>query len=594
MNKYHFVMHHGSSELFLKKIQELGLVDIVRGQKAIDERSKEIHDLLLRYKAAIKFLSGVKSDPKVLCPQNDVQENRDNPQKILIQIEEAISRKEQIITRKTALRKEMELAAPWGIFNHTDRERIQELHYTLHAYAVPKKRFQDQWRENYPLFEINRSKDTVYFVVLHEQGTPYEFPLSEIKFPEDDVYAIQAEVDTLDNEINEIEQEFKTCLQYNHLLTGQIASLRSEFDRYMAGKSVQKEAEEHIDILTGFAPRTDSVQICTFLNKEDVLYIEEPAVEEDAPPVKLRNNWFARLYEPIGELYMLPKYGELDLTPYFAPFYMLFFGLCLGDMGYGLILIIAGTLAKKFMPAIRGYASLVQFLGLGAVLMAAISGGFFGMSLSDVTFLPESVRNSFFSSIHMFWLAILFGIFHILFARLLSAVDAMLRFGWLHGLSNIGWTFLIAWCVRAYAATQVDGLGIPKLANLIWLGFSLVLILFFTATKGNIFKRLGSGLASLWDITGFFGDTLSYIRLFGLGLSGGILGLIVNSVASGMSGIPYLGWFFALLMLLVGHGAVLMLSCIGSFVHPLRLTFVEFYKNVGFSGGGREFMPLKQ
>ena len=92
--------------------------------------------------------------------------------------------------------------------------------------------------------------------------------------------------------------------------------------------------------------------------------------------------------------------------------------------------------------------------------------------------------------------------------------------------------------------------------------------------------------------TGIFGDMLSYIRLFGLGTAGGILGLVVNSVAMNMSGIPYVGWFFTGLMLLVGHTAVLLLNSLGAFVHPMRLTFVEFYKNAGFGGGGRAFRPL--
>jgi V/A-type H+-transporting ATPase subunit I len=100
------------------------------------------------------------------------------------------------------------------------------------------------------------------------------------------------------------------------------------------------------------------------------------------------------------------------------------------------------------------------------------------------------------------------------------------------------------------------------------------------------------GAFSLYDITGIFGDMLSYIRLFGLGTAGGILGLVVNSVAMNMSGIPYVGWFFTGLMLLVGHTAVLLLNSLGAFVHPMRLTFVEFYKNAGFGGGGRAFRPL--
>jgi V/A-type H+-transporting ATPase subunit I len=128
----------------------------------------------------------------------------------------------------------------------------------------------------------------------------------------------------------------------------------------------------------------------------------------------------------------------------------------------------------------------------------------------------------------------------------------------------------------------------------IMVGISLILILFFSKTEGNIFKRLFGGITSLYDITGFFGDILSYIRLFGLGTAGGILGMVVNSVAMQFTGIPYVGWVISVLFLIIGHIFVLALSGLGAFVHPLRLTFVEFYKNAGFTGGGKAYKPLSK
>ncbi|MCL1973988.1 MAG: hypothetical protein FWG54_04130 [Bacteroidetes bacterium] len=601
MNKYSFVLHHASSPTFLEQIQELGLVDVSRKQKAMDETSKEMHAQLLRYKNALKFLTSVK--PVAATPAQPADPSElpfvESPDVIDLQaalgaIETAIARKEQIAQQKQSVRKEMAAAAPWGSFGRGEKERLHALGFTLHAYSCAQKRFRSDWEEQYPLFEINRIDGTIYFVALQEQGEPFDFPLSEVKFPEHDLSALETEMNALEREAAEIDRNMSDRRPFIDPLKNHIAWIQSEFERYLAGKSVQKEAEETIDIFTGFAPRSDSDRIGMFLEETSVLYVEEEAKEEDLPPVKLKNNWFARLYEPIGELYMLPKYGELDLTPYFAPFYMLFFGLCLGDMGYGLVLILAGFAVKKFIPSLKGYANLVQLLGVGAILMASLLGGVFGVSLSEASFVPEKLRSAFFSSNQLFWFAILFGIFQILFARILSAVDTIIRKGWQHGMSNIGWAILIAWLSVAYASGEVKGINIPKIISLIWLGISLSMILFFTKTKGNIFTRLFSGITALYDITGVFGDILSYIRLFGLAMSGGILGLIVNSVASGMSGIPYVGWFLAILMLLVGHTLVLLLSCLGAFVHPMRLTFVEFYKNVGFGGGGRPFKPLRK
>jgi len=120
----------------------------------------------------------------------------------------------------------------------------------------------------------------------------------------------------------------------------------------------------------------------------------------------------------------------------------------------------------------------------------------------------------------------------------------------------------------------------------------IVLILFFNDLKANIFLRIGKGVWELYNITGIFGDLLSYVRLFALGLSGGVLGIVVNQLAGQLLGIPVLGIILYALFLLVGHTGVLLLSALGAFVHPMRLTFVEFYKNAGFTGGGKAYKPL--
>jgi V/A-type H+-transporting ATPase subunit I len=193
----------------------------------------------------------------------------------------------------------------------------------------------------------------------------------------------------------------------------------------------------------------------------------------------------------------------------------------------------------------------------------------------------------------MFWFAIIFGLVHIVFARLINAVDSIIRKGWKYGMSNIGWAIVITWAATAYASTMIPEMVLPKWFNYLAI-CGAALILFFSETSGNIFIRMLKGTFSFYDITGVFGDTLSYIRLFGLGTSGGILGMVINSVAFSLTAIPYVGWFFTILILIVGHIAVLALSSLGAFVHPMRLTFVEFYKNAGFTGGGKEFKPLKK
>ncbi len=132
----------------------------------------------------------------------------------------------------------------------------------------------------------------------------------------------------------------------------------------------------------------------------------------------------------------------------------------------------------------------------------------------------------------------------------------------------------------------------PVAIIFVWIGLAVAMLF---STTGNIFKRLGLGVWDMYNnITGVFGDTLSYIRLFALGLSGSILGLVINNIGEIFLDIPYVGWLVWLIFLLIGHTGNLLLCSLGSFVHPMRLTFVEFYKNAGWTGGGKEYKPFKK
>lgn len=159
-------------------------------------------------------------------------------------------------------------------------------------------------------------------------------------------------------------------------------------------------------------------------------------------------------------------------------------------------------------------------------------------------------------------------------------------------LSTWGWllmlTGVLPWTL-AFLGKEVS----PMWANYCIIA-GLILILLFNDLKANIFKRVGKGLWELYcGLTGFLGDVLSYVRLFALGISGAILGLVVNEIGMQFRAIPYIGYFITFAFLIIGHTANLLLSGLSSFVHPLRLTFVEFYKNAGFEGGGRAYIPFK-
>lgn len=590
MTKYSFVIFHKEANDFLQNLQDLGVVDVTRQHRAIDPYSIEKFEEIAKCNATIKVLGTIK--------ENAVKNNVEIPAEftangnILKAFEDKTSLKEQL---KVALKESADSlfeAKPWGVFTQDDLARIKTAGLIPHFYILSEKRFNPQWKEEYPLHIINTENNKIYFVILQQEGESYSFKEQECKFPDTSFHLLESQMVAIQENGKATEKELLAFVNAIPQLQQYKNELRSDLDIYLANTHSKKEAEETIVIFEAFAPTEIDAQVDKYLEDNNVYYLKEAAKTEDNPPVKLKNNFFGKLYEPIGELYMLPKYGELDLTLFFAPFYMLFFGLCLGDMGYGLILITVGLIVNFRIPKYSNYGKLVAWLGMGAVIMPALNGTFFGAKLYEIFPMPDHIKDLFFSDMKMFWFAIIFGIVQIVTARIVNAIYAIKTKGIAAGLHNIGWAIVIVWLSLCYAAMEMHFTNPVWLNYVGWGGFAL--IIFFTSNHKNIFVRLFKGGAALYDITGIFGDMLSYIRLFGLGTAGGILGLVVNSVAMQMSGIPYVGWFFTVLMLLVGHTAVLFLSGLGAFVHPMRLTFVEFYKNAGFEGGGRAYSPLSK
>jgi len=594
MNKYSMIIYHADVSSFLERLQELGMVDIKRESKAGDNKSRDLYDIISRYKHASKKLESVLGTIKDKSQTDySVIDKNDTPENLLKVAEECLSNKLNWELELQQCTRESSDAKAWGDFDKEDIDKIRAIGYEPHFYVISDKKFKDAWFSEHVIHILNETGGKKYFVVLNPVGEEFRFDTPESKFPQTSCHILDARIGQLKQNIAGNNKTIEALTIVIDKFNKESEIIGSELDLYLAGTSSQKEAEGTIAIMTGFAPVDNASYVKEFLDNEGLYYITEEAAEEDNPPIKLKNNFFTRLYEPIGELYMLPKYGELDLTPYFAPFYMLFFGFCLGDIGYGIILLIGGGLAKFKYPNMRSYLNLIQFLGLGAILMATLSGTFFGAKLADILPLPDSVKSLFFSDLKMFWFAIIFGLFQIVVARIIIAVDSIIRKGWKYGMSNIGWAIVIVWGSLAYAGTMVPGLVLPKFASYLAI-FGALLILFFSATEGNIFIRILKGTFSFYDVTGVFGDALSYIRLFGLATSGGILGFVVTTVAMNMISMPYVGWLFAGLFLIIGHTAVLLLSGLGAFVHPMRLTFVEFYKNAGFTGGGKAFRPLSK
>lgn len=592
MTKYSMILLSGDLNSFMSGIQELGMVDITRSTVNGDEDSRRMASVIGRCRQAISSLGRLEKENTDTKP---VSRPELKGEALLAAVEANQSRRDEITAALSGLKREYQECLPWGEFSQADLDRIREAGLTPHFYCVSEKTYRPEWEETYPIWVIGRSGSKVRFTVLSRTGEEYSFPIAdETRFPSRPASSVQSEITSLENELDGLLSEAAGFAKRTQELQELSDRTFSSLDLHYARTSTVTEGEGTISVVEGFAPAADDTAVREYLDECSVYYTAEAAKGSDNPPVQLKNNWFARLFEPIGGLYELPNYDELDLTPFFAPFYMLFFGFCLGDMGYGLLLVIIGLTVAIALPKFRAYGKLITWLGAGSIIMPLISGTFFGMKLADIVpSMPENIKGLFFSDLQMFWFAIVFGLFQIVFARMVKAIFAFSRRKWDEGLTETGWSMLIVWAACAYAGSQTGEKLLPEIPAKILLYGGLLLVLFCSKPAKFFLLRPVKGIVSLYDITSIFGDMLSYIRLFGLGTTGGILALVINSIGMTLSGIPYIGWGVTVIFLIVGHLAVMGLSCLGAFVHPVRLTFVEFYKNVGFEGGGRAYKPLR-
>lgn len=369
--------------------------------------------------------------------------------------------------------------------------------------------------------------------------------------------------------------------------------------------------EEKVIALEGWIPVTQEADMKEFLQSREVYYeLSIPTPDEDVP-VLLENNRFTKLFEPITEMFALPNYHELDPTPFFAPFFMLFFGLCMGDGGYGLLIwLVCFLLAKKAKPAMKGYLVLGEYLGLATVVVGLLTGSFFGIALDAVEwswlkgvkqyFVTEANYGQYLNGYNpMMVVAVVIGIIQILFGMCLSAAKLTKQFGFKYGMSTIAWVVALILLGVTFGLPAL-GVALPVILTYILYGVITVcafVIVFMNSPGKGVLMNFGSALWGTYNMaTGLLGDTLSYIRLFALGLTGSILGGVFNTLAFDLTvSLPVVARFVAvLLILLIGHAINFGLCMIGAFVHPMRLTFVEFYKNAGFEGGGKKYSPFRR
>ena len=597
MKKLTFLVYHKEYDAFLKSIRDLGVVHVATKAQGSAENAalQESIRLSARYTAAIKMLQGLNVQPAA-AHTGDAGKGTE----ALAEIEDVQQQIQQVAHKLQAVEKELVQLEPWGDFDPKSVARLRDAGYQIDFYICSDKQFKEEWVDLYNATEINHVGSKLYFVTVMPKGENIDLEVETAKLPDCSLSDLHVRKENLAKQSEALQARLKDlAASVVPDLQAAQAQVHSQIEFSKVVLNTDSLADNKLMLLQGWAPADCVSKIKDFLESKEVYYeVADPTPEDDVP-ILLDNKGFFRLFEPIMRLYMLPKYNELDLTPFFAPFFMLFFGLCLGDSGYGLFMLLAVTVyrlvAKNISASMKPILTLVQLLGASTMVCGLLTGTCFGFNLYDIQLpLFQSLKEAIsLDNQQMFNLSLILGGVQIIFGMILKAVNQTIQFGFKYAVATIGWLFILVSTAIAFAAPGFMPMG--GTVHMVFLAIGVLMAYLYNSPEKNVFVNIGLGLWDSYNMaTGLLGDVLSYVRLFALGLSGGILASVFNSLAVGMSPDNVIaGPIVMVLIFVIGHAITMFMNVLGAMVHPMRLTFVEFFKNSGYEGGGKEYKPFK-
>lgn len=601
MKKLTFLVYHKEYNDFLKDIRDLGVVHIAEKQQGVVDDSELQENIRLSNQLVATLNQfetiNAKSEQTVIeaggTPERGVE--------VLKEVEELQNNKAKLMQQMQSYAKDSASLQPWGDFNPEGIRNLYDAGMNTGFYVCPERLYKQEWEDKYNAVIISTIASKVHFITLTKVGEEVDLDVERVKLPAYSLSGIEELTAATENALEENDHTMSILAAKDTAsLKAAVTDLHHNIEFSKVLLNTEQAVGEKLMLLQGWVPVTKEDEVVAYLDTHHAYYeIANPTPEDDVP-ILLKNHGLFAWFEPICKLYMLPKYGEMDLTPFFAPFFMIFFGLCLGDMGYGVFLLLLVTgyrmFAKNIGSKMKPILSLVQILSFSTIICGLLTGGFFGFSLYELDWPIAQKLKSMVSldNNQMFQLSLVLGVIQILFGMILKIANQIIQFGFKYAIETLGWVILF--CSILFAVFFPGVMPMGSTAHLIVVGVGVAMIFLYNSPGKNIFVNIGLGVWNTYNMaTGLLGDILSYVRLFALGLSGGILASVFNSLAFGLAPDNVIGGPIVIVLIFVcGHAINIFMNVLGAIVHPMRLTFVEFFKNAGYDGGGKEYKPFSK
>lgn len=632
IKKFH-LFFTGSGDKILKQLQKSGIVEIDELKEDFGfEKFKETMTAVEENISKIEFLKGIvkKVEGKEFSGKILLTEKEEEKVISEFSVEETFKKfkalNDEIERRKTADKKIVSL------INELSQIKNIKLNFaTLSSFKNfsfflfnTKKPFEMQVNEDIHIEKLHQDKKEIYYLAVFRHQKKDEV-LEKIKENNGKIIEVRKWNDYPENIIKKLEKTRKKNLEklqnYEKKLQ-EIKKIKNAifvvYDHYLSLLDYLKTKErigtsKFFRGFCGWVKEKDLKKLKKFVKEnipDSFLDITDPD-ENESVPIALENPPFIKPFEVVTDLYGRPVYKNIDPTSPLSLFFVISFGFCLTDAGYGVVLVILSLLLmKKFKlyPTFHKFLKLLLYGGIGTLIMGAITGGWFGDTISR---LPEnSPTGKFFNSfvilnplkggnsafIFLAW-ALVLGYIQIIWGLILNLYNSIRKSGIadiLIATSTLSIQVFIAIMVILFIKGIKGGIIFNTSLSFIILSFITIMLVNAISQKGFMMKMFWA-VYSVYTImaSNLLGDVLSYSRLFGLGLTTGVLALVVNQIVFMAKGIPLIGPLIAAVIFLAGHFGNLAINLLGGYVHTSRLQYLEFFTKF-YQAGGRPFAPFSE
>ena len=600
MKMVHIVTTASRKDEMLKALRDAGVMHLAEKQSA-DREVSERFQTLSRTAMALGDYAEKKQEPASEILSDD------EFKEMYAGVLEAIDRKAALTQEISSANTEIDRIRAWGEFSPADVEALRENGYDLHFYRMGDKEFEAALENEdvrlIRLAPVDKQPVAAVFGTL-----PPEIQATEFMLPEKSISELEADIKAAEGKIEECNATLKEASVYGKSFKDQMLKASNELSYATADATVQ--GDDDFVWLSGYIPEVDMEKFKAMAEQTHCAWAADDVAEDDDQiPTKLRYNKVSKLIQPVFDILgILPGYREQDVSLWFLLFFTLFFAMIIGDGGYGLLILI-GTIALRVKQKEGTTVTFLLFvLSIATIVWGAVTGTWFGMeSAMKVPFLKALVIPSLATYPEYFGLtsdvtqnAIMkfsfsIGAIQMALGSILSIKDKIPKKD-LSWVADLGWTVaVIAMYLLALNLVIHDPIPLGPVFVMIGIAFVLVLLFGGMSPELSFGQGLKAGLANAFtdflDTISCFGNVMSYIRLFAVGMAGVAISQSFNGIAASMHG-PLI--ILGVLVVLVGHALNIIMCFLSVVVHGVRLNVLEFSGQVGLEWTGLPYEPFKE